>query len=98
MFTEKFKRLYSNTIVDEENVVVDEKYRQLIETMTRVKQQLGGQQMALNSLVMKVNNLIERKTKREAIRAGKDESNKNFHRSSRSQLTDSRFAGRNSKK
>lgn len=27
--------------------------------------------MALNSLVMKVNNLIERKNKREAIRAGK---------------------------
>jgi len=35
--------------------------------MTRIKQQLGSQQMALNGLVMKVNNLIERKNKREAL-------------------------------
>lgn len=36
--------------------------------MTRVKSQLSAQQVSLSNLVMKVNNLIERKNKREAIK------------------------------
>jgi hypothetical protein len=42
----------------------DDKYKRLIETLTRVKQQLGSQQVALSNLVMRVNNLIERKNRR----------------------------------
>ena len=61
--------MYGNEEVDEDDAK-DDKYNLLIETMTRVKAQLGTQQVALNHLVMKVNNLIERKSKREAIRKG----------------------------
>jgi len=60
---------------------------QLISTMTRIKQQLGSQQMALNGLVMKVNNLIERKNKREAIRAGKVVANNLMEDSEQSKFT-----------
>lgn len=46
----------------------DDKYKGLIETMTRIQKQLSAQQIALSGLVMKVNNLIERKTKKEKER------------------------------
>ena len=69
-FQEKFIKLYSEKEdVDEEQK--DEKYKLLIETMTRIKQPLGSQQVALSALVGHVNNLIERKNKRIAKREGK---------------------------
>lgn len=71
LFQEKFIKLYGNGVDagDEDNK--DEKYKTLIETLTRVKQTLSGQQVALSHLVMRVNNLIEKKNKREAARAAK---------------------------
>lgn len=69
-FQEKFIKLYaSNEDKQEDEIENDEKYKLLIETMTRVKQQLGSQQVSLSNLVMRVNNLIERKNRREAIRS-----------------------------
>ena len=63
-------KLYSNEEKEDEDDENDDKYKLLIETMTRVKQQLGSQQVSLSNLVMRVNNLLERKTRREALRNG----------------------------
>ena len=66
-FQEKFRKLYGKEEVQDEDEK-DEKYKQLIETLTRIKQQLGSQQQALSNLVMRVNNLIEKKNRREVNR------------------------------
>lgn len=64
----------------------------LIETMTRVKQQLGSQQVSLSNLVMRVNNLLERKTRREAQKNG---TAVKHHKSSiRSGTQTSQFSGK----
>ena len=60
-FQEKFIKLYENIDPIEEKAVEDVKFKTLVETLTRIKYQLGGQQVALSNLVMRVNNLMERK-------------------------------------
>ena len=42
-FQEKFRKLYANDEDGEEDDQKDEKYKNLLETMTRIKQQLGSQ-------------------------------------------------------
>ena len=70
-FQDKFRKLYSDDADKDENELEqDERYKLLIETMTRIKKQFGSQQLSLNNLVMRVNNLLERKNRREADRSG----------------------------
>ena len=61
-------KLYKNDDDEDPREKEDVKYKGLIETMTRIKQSLGSQQVALSNLVMRVNNLIERKNKQEEMR------------------------------
>lgn len=67
-FQEKFIKLYAGEDKEEDENSKDEKYKHLIETMTRVKQQFSAQQVSLSNLVMRVNNLIEQKKRREEAR------------------------------
>ena len=46
----------------------DVKYQVLMDMTTRIKSQLGAHQLALSTLVMRVNNLAERKKRREDAR------------------------------
>ena len=60
--------MYSTEDKEVEENLNDEKYKHLIETMTRVKQQFSSQQVSLSNLVMRVNNLLETKKRREEAR------------------------------
>ena len=64
-FREKLERLYQNNHVDKDDDKKDEKYKSLMDMTTRIKTQLGAHQLALSTLVMRVNNLAERKKRRE---------------------------------
>ena len=67
-FREKLERLYQDNHVDKDDDKKDEKYQALMDMSTRIKQQLGSHQLALSTLVMRVNNLAERKKRRENAR------------------------------
>lgn len=64
-FREKLERLYQNNHVDKDDDKKDEKYKYLMDMTTRIKTILGENQLALSTLVGRVNNLAERKKRRE---------------------------------
>ena len=65
-FRDKLTKLYSHSTNEkDEDEAKDERYQLLIDSMTRIKSQLGAHQIALSTLVMRVNNLVERKKRRE---------------------------------
>ena len=63
MFQKKFRMLYSGEPI--ENNVEDAKYNKLAETLMRVQRLLSEQQMHLSLLVKRVNNLSDKRDKRQ---------------------------------
>ena len=64
-FRDKLEKLYQDNPEDKDDDLKDEKYQSLMDMTTRIKTILGENQHALSTLVMRVNNLAERKKRRE---------------------------------